>query len=154
MINEHECIALLYFKLLAHFTCWSKARYVVFSRVSYIVCLVSPIVLNSVSSDHHFLPEFWLLYFQKYLKSINKFKQVWTEKKIRNKQKNILGPNVLSYYHLLAQFHPECIIFWYPTFTNHKNQYTPLSWWMPGWKATNITTNYIQFSSFLWAFIW
>ena len=84
----HIYVPLLYLELLAHFTCWSKARYVVFSRVSYIVCLVSPIVLNSVSSDHHFLPEFWP-------KIPKKYKLVWTSldgKKIRNKQKMILGP--------------------------------------------------------------
>ena len=32
--------------------------------------------------------------------------------------------------------------------------YTPLSWSTSGWKATSITTNYIKFSSFLWAFSW
>ena len=31
---------------------------------------------------------------------------------------------------------------------------TPLSWSTSGWKATSIATNYIKFSSFLWAFTW
>ena len=31
---------------------------------------------------------------------------------------------------------------------------TPLSWLTSGWKATTIATNYINFSSFLWAFSW